>query len=112
MEKGAFVSVSESPGPPTKGLVHTAPGHGAEDYLTGLKYGLPPLSPVDDAGKVGWGDGWDVGCVERVSAISSMARTALIFLQYTRMHVGEVSLPTELCRCPSGKEEREKQYTV
>jgi isoleucyl-tRNA synthetase len=32
------------------GLVHTAPGHGRDDYLTGLKYGLPPLSPVDDAG--------------------------------------------------------------
>ena len=32
------------------GLVHTAPGHGAEDYMTGLKYGLPLLSPVDDAG--------------------------------------------------------------
>ena len=33
------------------GLVHTAPGHGAEDYMTGLKYGLPLLSPVDDAGR-------------------------------------------------------------
>lgn len=33
------------------GLVHTAPGHGQEDYLTGLKYGLPLLSPVDDLGK-------------------------------------------------------------
>ncbi|CAN0490753.1 unnamed protein product, partial [Hapterophycus canaliculatus] len=33
------------------GLVHTAPGHGQEDYVTGLKYGLPLLSPVDDAGR-------------------------------------------------------------
>jgi isoleucyl-tRNA synthetase len=33
------------------GLVHTAPGHGQEDYLTGLKYGLDLLSPVDDVGK-------------------------------------------------------------
>lgn len=33
------------------GLVHTAPGHGQEDYVTGLKYGLPVLSPVDDGGK-------------------------------------------------------------
>uniref|UniRef100_A0A383VPL4 isoleucine--tRNA ligase n=1 Tax=Tetradesmus obliquus TaxID=3088 RepID=A0A383VPL4_TETOB len=32
------------------GLVHTAPGHGQEDYQVGLKYGLPLLSPVDDAG--------------------------------------------------------------
>jgi isoleucyl-tRNA synthetase len=33
------------------GLVHTAPGHGQEDYQTGLKYGLELVSPVDDAGK-------------------------------------------------------------
>jgi isoleucyl-tRNA synthetase len=32
------------------GLVHTAPGHGAEDYETGLKYKLPILSPVDAGG--------------------------------------------------------------
>ena len=32
------------------GLVHTAPGHGQEDYLTGLKYNLPLLSPVNDMG--------------------------------------------------------------
>jgi isoleucyl-tRNA synthetase len=32
------------------GLVHTAPGHGQEDYLTGIKNGLDILSPVDDAG--------------------------------------------------------------
>ncbi len=32
------------------GLVHTAPGHGQEDYLVGLRYGLPMLSPVDDRG--------------------------------------------------------------
>lgn len=33
------------------GLVHTAPGHGQEDYQTGLKYGLDLVSPVDDVGK-------------------------------------------------------------
>lgn len=32
------------------GLVHTAPGHGQEDYIVGQKYGLPILSPVDDHG--------------------------------------------------------------
>ena len=32
------------------GCVHTAPGHGADDYLTGLRYGLDILSPVDDEG--------------------------------------------------------------
>lgn len=32
------------------GLVHTAPGHGQEDYLVGQRYGLPILSPVDADG--------------------------------------------------------------
>ncbi len=32
------------------GLVHTAPGHGQDDYLVGQRYGLPILSPVDDNG--------------------------------------------------------------
>jgi isoleucyl-tRNA synthetase len=32
------------------GLVHTAPGHGAEDYEIGRKYGLDTLAPVDDGG--------------------------------------------------------------
>ncbi|AOY83970.2 isoleucine--tRNA ligase [Moorena producens JHB] len=33
------------------GLVHTAPGHGQEDYGVGQRYGLPILSPVDGDGK-------------------------------------------------------------
>jgi len=32
------------------GCVHTAPGHGADDYQTGLRYGLDILSPVDGDG--------------------------------------------------------------
>ncbi|NEO98586.1 MAG: isoleucine--tRNA ligase [Symploca sp. SIO2E9] len=32
------------------GLVHTAPGHGQEDYIVGQRYDLPILSPVDDKG--------------------------------------------------------------
>ncbi|HOY08682.1 MAG TPA: isoleucine--tRNA ligase, partial [Candidatus Omnitrophota bacterium] len=32
------------------GLVHTAPGHGQEDYEIGLKYHLDILMPVDDQG--------------------------------------------------------------
>jgi len=33
------------------GCVHTAPGHGREDYEVGLKYGLEIYSPLDDAGR-------------------------------------------------------------
>ncbi|MCR5561771.1 MAG: isoleucine--tRNA ligase [Desulfovibrio sp.] len=32
------------------GCVHTAPGHGREDYEVGLKYGLDIYAPLDDAG--------------------------------------------------------------
>ncbi len=32
------------------GCVHTAPGHGREDYEVGLEYGLDVYSPVDDNG--------------------------------------------------------------
>jgi isoleucyl-tRNA synthetase len=34
------------------GLVHTAPGHGVDDFNTGKKYGLPVLCPVDEAGNL------------------------------------------------------------
>jgi isoleucyl-tRNA synthetase len=33
------------------GCVHTAPGHGEEDFWVGQKYGLDILSPVDEKGK-------------------------------------------------------------
>ena len=33
------------------GVVHTAPGHGQEDYEIGLRYGLEVYSPVDSRGR-------------------------------------------------------------
>jgi isoleucyl-tRNA synthetase len=42
----AYVSVEDG-----TGLVHTAPGHGAEDYQTGRAYQLSVLSPVDESGR-------------------------------------------------------------
>jgi isoleucyl-tRNA synthetase len=33
------------------GLVHIAPGHGADDYVLGMEHKLPILSPVDDHGR-------------------------------------------------------------
>jgi len=41
-----FVTMEEG-----TGLVHTAPGHGAEDYAVGLHYKLALVSPVDDEGR-------------------------------------------------------------
>src|SRR5437879_5252114 len=40
------VSMSEG-----TGAVHTAPGHGEEDFEVGAKYGLPAFSPVDPSGR-------------------------------------------------------------
>jgi isoleucyl-tRNA synthetase len=34
------------------GAVHTAPSHGADDFYTGVKYGLDPTCNVDDAGRI------------------------------------------------------------
>ncbi len=35
------------------GLVHTAPGHGRDDFETGQRYGLPTIQPLDDRGRFG-----------------------------------------------------------
>ena len=42
----SYVSVEDG-----TGLVHTAPGHGTEDYQTGRAYQLSVLSPVDPSGR-------------------------------------------------------------
>ena len=36
------------------GAVHTAPGHGADDYLTGMKYGLEIYAPVGPGRPLHW----------------------------------------------------------
>lgn len=43
------------------GCVHTAPGHGADDYYTGMRYGLPVINPVDDDGRFYVGDTFGTG---------------------------------------------------
>ncbi|MBO5301358.1 MAG: isoleucine--tRNA ligase, partial [Peptococcaceae bacterium] len=34
------------------GCVHTAPGHGADDFIVAKKYALPVISPMDNQGKL------------------------------------------------------------
>ncbi len=41
------------------GLVHTAPGHGADDYRTGVAHELPPYAPIDDVARYIAGIGLD-----------------------------------------------------
>jgi isoleucyl-tRNA synthetase len=42
------------------GAVHTAPGHGLEDYSVGIKYGLPAYSPVDASGRFFQPEGYEI----------------------------------------------------
>ncbi|MBU0709404.1 MAG: isoleucine--tRNA ligase [Candidatus Omnitrophica bacterium] len=51
LRKGKVVSADYVSKEEGSGLVHTAPGHGNEDYLTGLKYKLEIVMPVDSKGK-------------------------------------------------------------
>lgn len=45
------------------GCVHTAPGHGADDFTVGQKYHLPPYCPVDEHGVM------DETCGERLKGL-------------------------------------------
>ncbi len=38
------------------GIVHSAPGHGVDDYVAGVKFGIPVIMPVDDDGVFFKGD--------------------------------------------------------
>jgi isoleucyl-tRNA synthetase len=50
IRKGRVVFADYVSGEEGTGLVHTAPGHGAEDYRTGIKYKLDIVMPVDSKG--------------------------------------------------------------
>ena len=43
------------------GAVHTAPGHGVDDYNVGCRFGLPITMPVDDNGRFYKGEGLGTG---------------------------------------------------
>ena len=43
------------------GIVHTAPGHGVDDYNAGCRFGLPITMPVDDDGRFYSGEGLGTG---------------------------------------------------
>ncbi|MFA4854272.1 MAG: isoleucine--tRNA ligase [Candidatus Omnitrophota bacterium] len=50
LRKGRVVSANYVSAEDGSGLVHTAPGHGIEDYQTGMKYKLDIVMPVDAKG--------------------------------------------------------------
>jgi len=43
------------------GVVHTAPGHGVDDYNAGMRFGIPVVMPVDDDGRFYKGEGLGTG---------------------------------------------------
>ncbi|KAM6545173.1 hypothetical protein CsatB_025909 [Cannabis sativa] len=72
------------------GLVHTAPGHGQEDYVTGMKYGLPLLSPVDDDGKfteeAGQFNGLDVLADGNVAVVKYLDENLSLIMEESYAH--------------------------
>jgi isoleucyl-tRNA synthetase len=72
------------------GLVHTAPGHGVDDFNTGRKYGLPVLCPVDEAGtltaEAGPFAGTNVLKDANPAVISALEATGLLLKQERYEH--------------------------
>ena len=72
------------------GLVHTAPGHGVDDFNTGKKYGLPVLCPVDEAGNLtaeaGPFAGTNVLKDANPAVISALEQTGLLLKQERYVH--------------------------
>ena len=73
------------------GCVHTAPGHGREDYEVGLAYKLDVYSPLDDAGRflpsVEFFAGLNVfeanpKVIEKLTEVGAMLKTAKISHSY------------------------------
>lgn len=60
------------------GMVHTAPGHGAEDFYTGQRYGLAAQVPMDDLGR------YTEGLPEYVGKTVFEANPAIVELLKTR----------------------------
>ncbi len=43
------------------GIVHSAPGHGVDDYIAGMRFDIPVIMPVDDDGRFYRGEGIGTG---------------------------------------------------
>ncbi|MDF1810448.1 MAG: isoleucine--tRNA ligase [Phycisphaerales bacterium] len=72
------------------GLVHTAPGHGADDYLTGLRVGLPVYCPVKGDGSYDetvpeWLEGMSIWEANDLIA-QRLTQSGHMFFSYKFMH--------------------------
>jgi isoleucyl-tRNA synthetase len=76
------------------GIVHTAPGHGAEDYQTGQRYGLETYAPLDNQGR------YTVGLPEYLGKTVFEANPIIVKLLRDRgMLVGEAKLTHSYPHC-------------
>ena len=76
------------------GCVHTAPGHGVEDYESGVKYGLEVYNPVDDKGYYKKG----TGLVEGLSIHEGSRRILEILTESGRL-LGSSSISHSYPHC-------------
>ena len=60
-EEGVFIYADYVTMEDGTGVVHTAPGHGVDDYLAGMKFDVPVVMPVDDDGRFYVGEGMGFG---------------------------------------------------
>ena len=60
-EEGVFIYADYVTLEDGTGIVHSAPGHGVDDYLAGMKFGVPVVMPVDDDGVFFSGEGMGTG---------------------------------------------------
>ena len=76
------------------GLVHTAPGHGYEDFVVGIAVRLCRFTPVDDGGKFTAEAGEWAGqhvfkandaIVEKLRAIGALLHVAAVFPQLSAL---------------------------
>ena len=60
-EEGEFIYADYVTLEDGTGIVHTAPGHGVDDYNAGMKFDIPIVMPVDDNGRFYKGEGIGTG---------------------------------------------------
>ncbi|MGI6217651.1 MAG: isoleucine--tRNA ligase, partial [Coriobacteriales bacterium] len=60
-EEGVFIYADYVTLDEGTGIVHSAPGHGVDDYNAGIKFNVPIVMPVDDDGVFYEGDGMGTG---------------------------------------------------
>ena len=97
-----FVSMNEG-----TGLVHTAPGHGQEDYIIGKEHGLPVVNPLRMDGTFGPGSGKYEGVFAKDAdrmILDELRRRGAILATETIRHDYPMcwrdDSPTTVC-CPS-----------